>query len=74
MKRYNPQETMPDEGTEVLAYFSGLTGFIVVHYDGDDWLDSWGESFINGTPEYWIDLTDLERGYKSNVLHNSKAV
>ena len=64
MKKHNPQETMPDENTEVLAYFGGVVEFIVVHYDGGDWLDSWGESFINGDPEFWVDLTDIEDSLK----------
>ena len=64
MKRYKLPEMMPDEGTEVLAYFSNGLGFIVTHYDDGDWLDSWGELFINGDPEYWIDLDDIEDSLK----------
>ena len=64
IKKHNPQETMPDEGTEVLAYFSNVTGFIVTHYVDGDWLDSWGGSFINGDPEFWVDLDDIRDSLK----------
>ena len=64
MKRYNPQETMPDEDTAILAYFGKKYGYIVVFYTGSDWVDTWGESLTGLNLEYWIDLDDIESNLK----------
>ena len=51
---------MPDEGTEVLAYYGEEIGYVVAKYEVDSWLEAWGDYPIPDKPEHWIDLTDID--------------
>ena len=59
MKKYKPNEMMPDETTDVLAYYGKKTGYVVVGYFDGEWLEAWGGSYID-EPEHWIDLNDID--------------
>ena len=59
MNRYKPENMMPDEDTEVLAYYGKEIGYVVAKYEVDSWLEAWGDYPIPDKPEYWIDLTDI---------------
>lgn len=60
MKKHNPDVMIPDKGTEVLAYIDDELGFVVASYDGIDWIEAWSEEYMADTPEYWVDLEDIE--------------
>ena len=64
MKKHNPQETMPDEDTEVLASWGKGLGYVVVYYDGCNWYEAWSDFLIVEFPEYWVDLDDIEDSLK----------
>lgn len=64
MKKYTPDEMMPDKFTDVLGYFGGDYGYIVTKYSGSQWLDSWSDDVICDVPYHWIDLTDIESNIK----------
>ena len=68
MKRYKPENMMPDEDTEVLAYYGKEIGYVVARQSGGEWMEAWGETFIN-QPEYWIDLDDIKKSSESMKLY-----
>ena len=60
MKRYKLANMMPDEGTEVLAYYGNEIGYVVAKYEVDSWIEAWGDHPIADKPEHWIDFNDIE--------------
>ena len=59
MKKYNPQEIMPDENTEILGYFGDHYKYVVAKYIDGAWYEAWGDIVMYSCPEYWIDLDDI---------------
>ena len=58
MKRYKPEDV--DNDTEVLAFYGEEIGYVVAKYDGENWIEAWGEGVIGDKPEHWIDLNGID--------------